>query len=201
MRAGVLRKDVVHRMLEDPSSRAPKASPVGSHAHFHVGPAWRGRSGQVKVLRAVASLELTKGMVVLAAGCSILLFLHKDTYEIAWNLLQILHISPDHHFAHIFLRWADTLTDRKLWAVSGVAVAYSSLRFVEAYGLWKARAWAEWIALISGMLYLPIEIREIIRRVNLFHVSLLLINLGVVFYMIYLRWADSKCRSHFDHSS
>ena len=129
MRAGVLRKDVVHRMLEDPSSRAPKASPVGSHAHFHVGPAWRGRSGQVKVLRAVASLELTKGMVVLAAGCSILLFLHKDTYEIAWNLLQILHISPDHHFAHIFLRWADTLTDRKLWAVSGVAVAYSLTAF------------------------------------------------------------------------
>jgi uncharacterized membrane protein (DUF2068 family) len=147
----------------------------------------RGRKGQVKVLRAVATFEISKGLVVLAAGCGILMLLHKDTSEVAENLLRLLHISPDHRFARVFLAWADTLTDEKLWAVSGVALAYSTLRFVEAYGLWKARAWAEWVALISGAMYLPIEIREIIRRPNLFHTGLLVINLGVVLYMAYLR--------------
>jgi uncharacterized membrane protein (DUF2068 family) len=147
----------------------------------------RGRKGQVKVLRAVASFEIAKGLVVLAAGCGILLLLHKDSSEVAENLLRLLHISPDHRFARAFLSWADTLTDQKLWAISGVALAYSILRFTEAYGLWKARGWAEWIALISGAMYLPIEVREIIRRPNLFHSSLLIINLGVVLYMAYLR--------------
>jgi uncharacterized membrane protein (DUF2068 family) len=147
----------------------------------------RGRQGQVKVLRAVASFEVSKGLVVLAAGIGILLLLHKDTSEVAENLLRLLHISPDHRFARVFLAWVDTLTDEKLWAVSGVALAYSSLRFVEAYGLWRARAWAEWVALVSGAMYLPIEIREIVRRPNLFHTSLLLINLAVVIYMAYLR--------------
>ena len=154
---------------------------------FHVGPAWRGRSGQVKVLRAVASLELVKGLVVLAAGCAILFLLHKDTYEVAENLLHTLHISPDRHMAHVFLRWADSLTDRKLWAVSGAALTYATLRFVEAYGLWKARGWAEWIALISGTLYIPFEVRELFRRLSYFHVSLLVINIAIVAYMIYLR--------------
>jgi uncharacterized membrane protein (DUF2068 family) len=164
-----------------------------SNPHFHVGPAWRGRSAQVKVLRAVASLELAKGLLVLAAGCSILFLLHKDTYEVAENLLHILHIGPDHHFAHVFLRWADSLTDRKLWAVAGVAVTYSALRFVEAYGLWKARGWAEWIALISGTLYIPFEIRELIHRLSLFHISLLVINVAIVIYMGYLRSQDRYC--------
>lgn len=159
-------------------------------SHFHVGPAWRGRSGQVKVLRAVASLELAKGLIVLAGACGILLLLHKDTYEVAENLLHLLHISPDHRLAHAFLRWADSLTDRKLWVVSGVAVVYSTLRFVEAYGLWKTRAWAEWIALISGAMYIPFEIHELIRRISLFHVSLLTVNIAIVAYMAYLRFLD-----------
>lgn len=141
---------------------------------------------QLKVLRAVATLEVTKGMIVLFAALGVVLLLHKeDPWDLADGLLRLLHISPDHHFAQAFLDWADTLTDAKLWAVAGVAFAYSFLRFVEAYGLWKARAWAEWIALISGALYLPYEIYKLIHRASLFHISILIINVAIVLYMIY----------------
>jgi uncharacterized membrane protein (DUF2068 family) len=148
----------------------------------------RGRSGQVKVLRAVASIELSKGVVVLLAACGILLLLHRDTSEIAQNLLELLHISPDHRFAQIFLHWVNGLTDKKLWAIAAVAASYSGMRFVEGYGLWRARPWAEWIALISGTVYLPFEIRELIHRANFFNLALLVVNLAVVLYMVYLRW-------------
>jgi len=158
------------------------------HPHLPAALDLRGRRGQVKVLRAVASFEVSKGLVVLGAACGVLFLIHKDTWQVAYDLLQLLHISPDHRLARVFLTWADSLTDRKLWVVAAVAVAYSSLRFVEAYGLWRALPWAEWVALISGALYVPIEVREIIRRPNLFHVSLLIVNLAVVFYMVYLRF-------------
>jgi uncharacterized membrane protein (DUF2068 family) len=171
---------------------------TNSHPHLRAALDLRGRRGQVKVLRAVASFEISKGLIVLAAACGILFLLHKDTWEVAFNLLQLLHISPDHRFARTFLDWADSLTDRKLWAVAAVACGYSTLRFVEAYGLWKARAWAEWVALISGAMYLPIEIREIIRRPNLFHTTLLVVNLAVVLYMGYLRAVDPHDKSPVD---
>jgi uncharacterized membrane protein (DUF2068 family) len=150
----------------------------------------RGRAGQVKVLRAVASFELSKGLVVLAAGFGVLLLLHRDTSEIAQNLLRLLHISPDHRLHRLLMRSANRVTDKKLWSFAGVALIYSILRFVEAYGLWKARAWAEWIALISGAIYLPFEVVELIRRLSLFHLSLLIVNLAVVLYMVYLRMQD-----------
>lgn len=143
--------------------------------------------GHVHVLRAVASLELSKGLIVLLAAIAVLSLVHRNTSDMAYEVLRLLHISPDHHFAQVFLRWANGLTQRKLWAIAGVGAAYSVLRFAEAYGLWKAAPWAEWIALISGAVYLPLEIHEILRRPNLFHFALLFINLGIVVYMAYLR--------------
>jgi uncharacterized membrane protein (DUF2068 family) len=145
-----------------------------------------------KVLRAVASLELIKGLVVFAAGCSVLFLIHKDPWDIADNFLRALHISPDRHFAQILLDWADRLTDSQLWTVAAFSFLYSALRFIEAYGLWKARIWAEWFALISGTLYLPFEIYAIHKHPNLFHDALLLISVAIILYMAYLRTTSQR---------
>ena len=116
-------------------------------------------------LRAVASLELLKGVVVLLLGFGAVSMVHKDAWDMAEALLRFLRVDPDHHhYAQVFLDLADNVTDRKLWALAGGAAAYSIVRFVEAYGLWRERTWAEWFALISGALYVPFETYELIRR-------------------------------------
>jgi len=56
--------------------------------------------------------------------------------------------------------------------------------------LWRERAWAEWLALISGAIYLPFEIYELIRRPDLVRLGIFLVNLAVVLYMGYLRAQD-----------
>jgi len=64
--------------------------------------------------------------------------------------------------------------------------AYAILRFTEAYGLWKERTWAEWVAFVSGTLLLPLEVRELFRGVTVVRCALLVGNLAVVFYMLYV---------------
>jgi uncharacterized membrane protein (DUF2068 family) len=166
---------------------------MSSIVHSKVAPAEPNPGASLQVLRAVASLELTKGMIVLLAACGVLLLMRReDPWDIADGLLHLLHISPDHHFAQVFLDWADSLTSAKIWTVAIAALSYSVLRFVEAYGLWYARAWAEWIALISGTVYLPFEIYKLVHKQNLFHISVFLINVAVVLYMVYaLKTGDS----------
>src|SRR6202049_564304 len=160
---------------------------MSSIVHSKIAPGEPEHGATLQVLRAVATFEVFKGMAVLLAACGILLLMHReDPWDIADGLLRILHISPDHHFAQVFLDWADSLTSAQIWPVAAAAVSYSVLRFLEAYGLWYARAWAEWIALISGALYLPFEIYNLVHRQNVFHVCVLLINLAIVFYMAYL---------------
>jgi len=159
---------------------------MSSIVHTKVAAAESEHGASLQVLRAVATFEMTKGLIVLLAACGVLLLVHReDPWDLADGLLRLLHISPDHHFAQIFLDWADSLTIAKIWAVAAAALSYSVLRFAEAYGLWYARAWAEWIALVSGALYLPFEIYKLVHRQSLFHISVLLINVAVVLYMAY----------------
>jgi uncharacterized membrane protein (DUF2068 family) len=53
--------------------------------------------------------------------------------------------------------------------------------------LWRERAWAEWLALISGAIYLPFEVYEVVRRPDWVRFTILAVNLAVVLFMAYLR--------------
>jgi uncharacterized membrane protein (DUF2068 family) len=141
---------------------------------------------QRRVLRAVAALEFFKGVFVVLMGICAIALVHKDAWLIAESLLALLHISTDRRSAQIFLDFADSVTDARLWAAARIAFAYAALRFTEAYGLWNARTWAEWVAFVSGALLLPLEVRQLFRGITFFRCALLLGNLSIVCYMLYV---------------
>ena len=150
---------------------------------------------QLKALRAVASVELAKGVVVLLAGFGVLSLRHHDVWGVADSLLYFLHIDPDRRMARLFLDWADTVTDARLLTLAILAMCYSGLRFFEAYGLWRERAWAEWLALVSGGLYIPFEVWDLLEKPTWIRAAILLINVLVVWYMGYLRLDERRRRA------
>ncbi len=150
--------------------------------------------GQRRVLRAVALVEFIKGIFVVLMGFCAVALVHKDAWLYAESLLGLLHVSTDRRSAQIFLDFADSVTDARLWAAARIAFAYAALRFVEAYGLWKARTWAEWVALVSGSLLLPFEIRELMRGLTAPRCLLFLVNVAVVLYMLYVIRANRRER-------
>src|SRR4051794_3415379 len=138
-------------------------------------------------LRAIATFEALKGALVLAGGLGILALLGRDIPEVAERLILWAHLNPESHLSHVFLRAADRVTDARLWAAAAGAAAYSIVRFVEAWGLWHAREWAEWFALLSGCLYLPWEIYEVVARPTPVHWLLLIGNVLIVLYVAWIR--------------
>lgn len=151
---------------------------------------------QRRVLRAVAGFEFFKGIFVLVMGICAIALLHKDTWLIAESLLALLHISTDRRYAQLFLDFADSITDARLWAAARIAFAYAALRFTEAYGLWRGRTWAEWVAFLSGTLLLPLEVRELFRGVTVIRCAFLIGNLAIVFYMLYIILANRRERQN-----
>jgi uncharacterized membrane protein (DUF2068 family) len=139
---------------------------------------------RLQALRTVALFEFAKGLLAIATAASLYWV---DPSDIAGHFLDLLHISPDHPVAQLLLRSANTLSNLSVWGIVLLASIYSGLRFIEAYGLWTARAWAEWIALISGAAYLPFEIYKLLERLSAFHAAVLLVNLAIVAFMFYLR--------------
>ncbi|MBV9441816.1 MAG: DUF2127 domain-containing protein, partial [Acidobacteriaceae bacterium] len=69
----------------------------------------------------------------------------------------------------------------------GAALTYPAVRFIEAWGLWHRRVWAEWFALLSGAMYLPWEILRMAERPTWDRVGIFLINLLIIVYMLWIR--------------
>lgn len=147
------------------------------------------------MLRAVASFEFFKAIFVVLMGVCALALVHRDTWLLAESLLALLHVNTDRHSAQLFLDFADSLTDARLWAAARIAFAYAALRFAEAYGLWKGRTWAEWVAFVSGSLLLPLEVRELMRGVTMMRCALLVANLAIVVYVLYVILANRRERA------
>ena len=136
-------------------------------------------------MRAVALMEALKGGVVFGAGFGLLSLLHRNVRHIAESLVTRLHLDPDTHYAGVFLDAAARITDLRLWALAGFALTYSVLRAAEAYGLWHGRRWASWLGAASGAIYAPIEVYELWHKPGAVKLATLLLNIGVVAYLLW----------------
>lgn len=138
-----------------------------------------------RAIRAIALVEALKGAVVLLAATGLAALLHKDLNDLAERLVAHAHLNPASKYPHIFLDAMARLQEPRLvWLAAGAA-AYATVRFVEAYGLFRERAWAEWLAALSGSLYVPLEVVKLVKAPSALGAALLLANLAVVGVMVW----------------
>ena len=78
-----------------------------------------------------------------------------------------------------------SLTTGKLY-LYGVGIAvYAAVNGIEAFGLWWARRWAEYLTLLEVAVLLPLEIHELTVTVSALKILTLVLNLAVVAYLLY----------------
>lgn len=132
----------------------------------------------------MALFEAAKGGLVLLAGLGSLVLLHEDVQHLADLVVGHLHLNPARRLTHLFFDAAAILTEAHLRIVAVVAILYAAVRFVEAWGLWRAQRWAEWFAAVSAGIYLPVEAYELYASASWLSLGILLINLLVVGVMV-----------------
>ncbi|MGE5240530.1 MAG: DUF2127 domain-containing protein [Bacteroidota bacterium] len=143
--------------------------------------------GSAGGLRTIAAFEATKGALVLAVGLGLLSFVHYSAQHFGEEIVRRFHLNLAHHYPRIFIDAITHVEDAHLRLLAAAALLYAALRFVEAYGLWRMRAWAEWLAIISGGVYLPVELYELIEKATVVKASVFIVNAGIVAYLIYVR--------------
>lgn len=144
-------------------------------------------------VRAVATLEILKGAAALLAAIGLLYMMHRsDLGDVAEDIIFKLHLNPNSRLPWFIIDKAYDVNGKNLWLVIGLTFGYTVVRFIEGYGLWHERVWAEYFALISGSAYIPVEIFELVHRPNPITWAILLINIGIVIYMAYVRFYDPE---------
>ena len=136
-------------------------------------------------LRAIAIYEAAKGGLILLAGFGALSLVHRDVAQVAERILHGFHLNPAGKYPSIFLDAAERVTDPQLWMLAALAFAYAAMRLAEAWGLWKGMRWAEWLAAVSGAIYIPIEVYELFHHATWIKGTTLTANVLIVLYMVH----------------
>jgi len=148
-----------------------------------------------RALNVIASFEAFKGGLALASASGLLLFLHKDLHDLAIRMVEHAHLNPAAHYPSIFIVAATHLQSVRYSLIALGAAGYSTLRFVEAYGLYRDAAWAEVFAAASGAIYVPFEVAELMRHVNPLTIGALAINVVVVAFMVVALFQRRKAKA------
>jgi uncharacterized membrane protein (DUF2068 family) len=137
-------------------------------------------------------IEAAKGALVLAAGLGLFALVHRDVQTIAEHIVRNFHLNPASRTPQIFIDLAAKATDSNLQLLALGAAGYALVRFVEAYGLWRQRRWAEWFAVAAGGIYVPIELYELWQRVTWIRSGLLAVNVAIVAYLAAVLWETRR---------
>jgi uncharacterized membrane protein (DUF2068 family) len=145
-------------------------------------------------LRAVALFEALKGTLALLAAGGLFYSIPRDFRHLAEELVGRLHLNAGKSYPNVFNRIIEDTTNAQLWMIGALVLVYALVRFAEAYGLWQARRWAEWLAAASGAIYVPLEIYELARSVTWIKLGALILNVLIVVYMCFVLWRGRERR-------
>ena len=134
-------------------------------------------------MRSIAFVEIAKGLLALAAACGVLSLRHTDLHAAASAFLIRHGVSPEKHYGKMFIDAVATATNYPAGQIAAVAFAYALVRLVEGYGLWRGRHWAEWFAVISLGIYLPLEMQHFWHHTSWLNAVVILINITIIIYL------------------
>ena len=140
----------------------------------------------------MALFEALKGMLALLAAGGLFYLIPHDFHRVVVELVGRLHLNPGKSYPNVFFRILEDTSNAQLWLIGALVLVYAALRCVEAYGLWFARRWAEWLAAASGGIYVPVEIYELMRGVSWIKVAALVLNALTVAYLCTVLWQTRR---------
>jgi len=132
------------------------------------------------ILAAAVSVALWRYVV---SRTSIQTALNHDL-PVVRDLFRDLGFNVTHSKLYVLVQHALTLSPKTVTVLAIAAVVYALLEVAEGVGLWLARRWGEYLAMVATSLGLPLEIYDLTRKVSVTALVLLALNLVLVLYLV-----------------
>jgi uncharacterized membrane protein (DUF2068 family) len=137
-------------------------------------------------LLAIGLFKLAKAIFFFCVGVGAIHLLHKDLEDEVMRLAVRFKFDPESRFVSLLLDKVDLIDAHRLRQISVATFGYSALALTEGVGLLLEKVWAEYLTLVLTLSFLPWELYELARKPDWFRLSLLLINLAVLWYLVWL---------------
>ena len=133
----------------------------------------------------IAGYKLFKALLSLSAALFMLRLLHKDLAEFAMQLVEFFGLNQQSRLAEDIVHHVTRLNPNRIHFISTVLLIYTVIYVTEGMGLFFEQRWAEWLTVVQTALLIPWEIVEIFRHHTWVRAVVLLLNVGVVIYLLW----------------
>jgi uncharacterized membrane protein (DUF2068 family) len=108
-------------------------------------------------------------------------FLNALQSSVGGSVSDSTHVGLLHSIDRLF-----EVSTARLYLYALLIAGFALINGVEAFGLWGARRWAEYLTFVEVVALLPIEVYEVIESRSAFKIIALVINLAVVGYLLWV---------------
>ncbi|HEY3973773.1 MAG TPA: DUF2127 domain-containing protein [Candidatus Sulfotelmatobacter sp.] len=137
-----------------------------------------------RVLQMIAVFKFFKAATLVALSLGAFRLLHRDVGQVAEHWVKTIGLDPGNRWIDMALARAASLRPEQIRKLGLGGLLYAALFLTEGTGLWLQKRWGEWLTVIITGSLVPVEIYEIYRHPSAVKVAVLVINVGIVFYLI-----------------
>jgi len=131
-------------------------------------------------LRVIALIELVKGLLALLAASGLELLGPTPLRRAVDELIHRFQLDPEHGA----MAWlAHGINPGSVHLAAAAVLAYGLIHLVEAWGLWRDKAWASWLGCLAAALYLPFDGYALYRHPGALALVVFVLNLLVVWVL------------------
>ena len=124
------------------------------------------------------------GLLELAVAISFFSFLDSRDSQSSFTSLAIsFNLDPDNKIISSLIEKADLLGNGTMIGITSVVFAIGVINCVEAIGLHYRQRWAEWLTVVATGILIPFELYEVMESISALKVTILVINIVVVYYL------------------
>lgn len=128
----------------------------------------------------LALFEGLKGVLALVAAASLEIMGPQPLQDLVAGLITKFNLNPHSGPLPTLLH---AINPAAVHFAALVLVMYAAVRLLEAWGLWRAKAWASWLGCVSAALYLPLDLYAIVKHPGWASWLLLAVNVLVVWVL------------------
>ncbi|MBI5827901.1 MAG: DUF2127 domain-containing protein [Deltaproteobacteria bacterium] len=140
----------------------------------------RKHSGFLKFIIAYKALF---GIVEIAIAISLFKFIGKNLGLEFARLARSLNLDIENRVVSAVILHVGTIGNGMALTITAAILVLGTLNLIEAWGLHLRQRWAEWLTVFATALLIPFEAYEVYRKITVYKMLILALNIVIVFYL------------------